>query len=485
MAQRIETFTVECPAGTLRSRPVEVSVAFNPGVVERVEIVIPDGHAGLTGLALANSHQIVIPYTKREFVIGNGETIPWPLEGFTDSGAWSAFVYNEDVYAHRWFLRFLIAEIAAIGLVAQPTAAPVVPVIESPVVEVPTQPGLEPPTGTVTEEPTQTPSPGEPRPGEPTAPEPSSPEPELPPAVDRELAEIPLEPLADNPMPPEIAEPPDTANASEVRAALHACQQRNAQLTRELHTYKAQYARLHGQVKRAKQRHGVPMHGHRQGQHGGPGHGGGHHGGGAPLPHAPNYLSGHPEVHSGVAHIAALIMAEFHDVVVSSTTGGVHAAGSYHYRGEAVDLIAPTAARMNEVGAWVARELGPHLTEGIHNSTLSIKNGRQVPPSFWGPTVWSEHLNHIHVAVDQGFSAPAVGGHTAAAGVGGGRAHQHGVHPQHTMGHGGGGGGNVTGRETAHPGIHTLTFTQHHEHGGGTPAHHEPAHRPGRKHGKA
>jgi len=52
------------------------------------------------------------------------------------------------------------------------------------------------------------------------------------------------------------------------------------------------------------------------------------------------------------------------------------------------------AARwINESGMWKG------LTEGIFNPGLSVKNGAQVPPGFWGGGTWANHADHLHIAV--------------------------------------------------------------------------------------
>lgn len=114
MAQRIEIFTVTAQPNTPQSSAVEVELSFAQGIVRQIEIVIPAGHAGLTGLAIAQAHQVVIPASGATWIIGDNEPIKWPLENYLDADTWSAFAYNTDaVYPHSWYLRFLIDEIEA------------------------------------------------------------------------------------------------------------------------------------------------------------------------------------------------------------------------------------------------------------------------------------------------------------------------------------------------------------------------------------
>lgn len=112
MAQRVEISSVTCPANTAQANAIETSLAFNPGIVREVEIVIPAGHAGVTGLALANAHQIIIPASGNVWIIGDDDVLRWPLDGYINSGAWSAFTYNTDfANPHSWYFRWLIDEI--------------------------------------------------------------------------------------------------------------------------------------------------------------------------------------------------------------------------------------------------------------------------------------------------------------------------------------------------------------------------------------
>jgi hypothetical protein len=103
-------------------------------------------------------------------------------------------------------------------------------------------------------------------------------------------------------------------------------------------------------------------------------------------------------VSPAVARAGALISRKF-GLSVTSTTGGQHAPGSYHYLGEAEDIAGPAGA-MYRAAQWIKSSgMARSLAEGIHNPNLSIKNGRSVSPGFWGATTWANHINHIHIAI--------------------------------------------------------------------------------------
>lgn len=55
--------------------------------------------------------------------------------------------------------------------------------------------------------------------------------------------------------------------------------------------------------------------------------------------------------------------------------------------------------RMDGQAQWITQHMTGKLAEGIHNRGLSVKNGNQVPSSYWGTTTWNNHTNHIHLGV--------------------------------------------------------------------------------------
>ena len=93
--------------------------------------------------------------------------------------------------------------------------------------------------------------------------------------------------------------------------------------------------------------------------------------------------------------------------VVTSTTRGGHAAGSYHYVGRAVDIALPAGASWNSpaLGAVAAElvRLIPlrFITELIWSGpgAIYVKNGRHV-----APYATADHHNHIHLAATADFT---------------------------------------------------------------------------------
>lgn len=113
MAERVEWFDVSVTAMTAKASAVETNVSFDQGVVERIEITIPDGHAGLTGIRLLQAHTPVIPSTSNAYIIGNDRTLSWDLTNYLDNGGWSVQCFNTDQYDHTFHIAFLVNELSA------------------------------------------------------------------------------------------------------------------------------------------------------------------------------------------------------------------------------------------------------------------------------------------------------------------------------------------------------------------------------------
>lgn len=94
---------------------------------------------------------------------------------------------------------------------------------------------------------------------------------------------------------------------------------------------------------------------------------------------------------------------------VTSTTGGSHASGSYHYKGNAIDT-ASSAGSMQQLAAWLYG-YAPYILELIHSggSGYFVKNGVKVGASYYGAATVSQHYNHVHCAMTLSGLAAANG----------------------------------------------------------------------------
>lgn len=120
MAERIEIFDVTIPAGTPIATPVTIALPMPAGVVTRIEQRWPPGPAGLVGLRVAHSSQVIIPRTGATFLVTDDEVVDWSVEGYPTGDKWTVVGYNTGLNAHTIQFRIHLNELAikATGQVA-------------------------------------------------------------------------------------------------------------------------------------------------------------------------------------------------------------------------------------------------------------------------------------------------------------------------------------------------------------------------------
>lgn len=90
-------------------------------------------------------------------------------------------------------------------------------------------------------------------------------------------------------------------------------------------------------------------------------------------------------------------------VYITSTTGGRHAIGSYHHKGQAADVGSASQSYKDQLAAWLYK-YASHITELIHSrsgdrSGWYVKNGKKVGHGYYGKITTRAHVNHVHLAV--------------------------------------------------------------------------------------
>jgi hypothetical protein len=81
-----------------------VSIGFPVRVVRSVDWSIPPGAQGVMGWQLAMGGVQVVPFGSDKWVIQDGTSGSFTLDGYPDSGAWQVIGYNTGTFAHSVFL---------------------------------------------------------------------------------------------------------------------------------------------------------------------------------------------------------------------------------------------------------------------------------------------------------------------------------------------------------------------------------------------
>lgn len=106
MAEDIRHFTATLPAGAGSFTVSTISLAMPVRVVRRVDWRVPHGPMGTMGWVLAMGGVPVLPTSNYDWVIADGETGYWEVDGYPDSGAWQLQGYNSGANLHSVYLTF-------------------------------------------------------------------------------------------------------------------------------------------------------------------------------------------------------------------------------------------------------------------------------------------------------------------------------------------------------------------------------------------
>jgi hypothetical protein len=101
-----ESTVVTCGPLVPTTNPTIIPLGFDGGLVRVIRIIIPDGHAGLTGIALGYGGNNVLPTTRVGYYSGDGREIVFDYIDQQQGVTWQAFLCNGDTQAHSWEVNF-------------------------------------------------------------------------------------------------------------------------------------------------------------------------------------------------------------------------------------------------------------------------------------------------------------------------------------------------------------------------------------------
>jgi len=82
-------------------------VLVDGGTIRKIRIVIPAGHAGLTGIALGYGGNAIVPRSTGAFYSGDDRIVDIDFTDNVPDVPWSAFLYNLDTLnTHSWEVDF-------------------------------------------------------------------------------------------------------------------------------------------------------------------------------------------------------------------------------------------------------------------------------------------------------------------------------------------------------------------------------------------
>ena len=94
-----------CPAGTPVDTPLVTQPALGDIWIDNIELRIPSGHNGLTGIYVANNNTAIITFgSPPTYLIGSDDLLTFDAGVECDTQL-SIVTYNTDVFDHTFYLR--------------------------------------------------------------------------------------------------------------------------------------------------------------------------------------------------------------------------------------------------------------------------------------------------------------------------------------------------------------------------------------------
>jgi hypothetical protein len=104
---------VACSANRAATNRLQVPLGFPGGILRIIRIVIPAGHAGLTGIALGYGGNNVVPVGTQQYYFGDDREIIIDYTDNVPGVSWGAFVFNTDDLNHSWEVDMDFDEVGA------------------------------------------------------------------------------------------------------------------------------------------------------------------------------------------------------------------------------------------------------------------------------------------------------------------------------------------------------------------------------------
>lgn len=110
MAARVYETQITVPAGTPVATPVIQSWVTEDNVINTIELLIPPGHNGLTGIHVSKGDVQLLPYNGVSWIIANDYHNSFQVNDYIPTGDLKIQAYNTGQYAHTFYLRMTVTD---------------------------------------------------------------------------------------------------------------------------------------------------------------------------------------------------------------------------------------------------------------------------------------------------------------------------------------------------------------------------------------
>jgi len=105
------TYSITIPANTAKTNPTKKTLKLRKGVITKISILIPDGHAAVAHLSIYHGETQIMPWGSDQWIEGNDETVTWEpdYELPSEPAILEARGWNESTrYSHTFYIRIWI-----------------------------------------------------------------------------------------------------------------------------------------------------------------------------------------------------------------------------------------------------------------------------------------------------------------------------------------------------------------------------------------
>ena len=115
LTRRIFPYTIPVDPGTSPDAPETFQMTVPDTKLTSLELVVPTGHVGLTGIAFFYAGQQLLPWPgTANWIIAEGERFDWQL-GIEVDGSVDVAAYNQGLYLHQFYVRMTLDDLILPG----------------------------------------------------------------------------------------------------------------------------------------------------------------------------------------------------------------------------------------------------------------------------------------------------------------------------------------------------------------------------------
>jgi hypothetical protein len=109
-ASRVYPLTLSVPAGTLPTAPQTTPFVTEDNVILTIELEVPPGHNGLTGIRVMKGDTQLLPFGANSWIIANDYSRVFPIDDYIPTGDIKVQAYNQGSYPHAFYLRMTMTD---------------------------------------------------------------------------------------------------------------------------------------------------------------------------------------------------------------------------------------------------------------------------------------------------------------------------------------------------------------------------------------